>query len=178
MIAGALSEPGPARWYGLVVPPQREGAAEAWLALRGVYSFHPVKSRTVKIRGKCIRRESRYLPGYVFARFDGSIIWHRVQASPFISDAIRLSSGQPATLNPNDLKGIYAMRHRDEAEADAERQARTIRPGDRARILSGVFEGNEVEVCEIRSGEAVLRLTMFGDCVPVRIPLAGLHKIG
>jgi transcription antitermination factor NusG len=172
-----ITSPGAPRWYGLIVPPQKEGAAEQWLSLRGVYAFHPVKSHVVAIRGKRIRRESRYLPGYVFARFDGAIIWHRVQASPFISDAIRVSTGQPATLNPDDLKGIYSMRHRDEAEAEAERQSRTIRAGDRARILSGVFEGQEVEVCEIRAGGAVLRVQMFGGEVAATIPLASMRKI-
>lgn len=163
-------------WYALIVPPQREGAAEQWLGLRGVYAFHPVKTRTVTVKGKRIRRESCYLPGYVFARFGGSIIWHRVQESPYIADAIRLSCGAPATLNPEDLAGIYAMRHRDDESAEAARRARTVRPGDRARILSGVFEGSEVDVIEIRSGEAVLRLTLFGD-VPVRVPVALLDKM-
>lgn len=178
MMLAPLAAPAPARWYGLIVTPQREAQAVAWLALRGVYGFYPVKHRTVTVRGKKLRRESRYLPGYVFAKAPGRIIWSRVQSCPFIANAIRLSSGEPATLNPADLKAIYAMRHRDDDEAEAIRQARAIRPGDRARILSGVFEGSEVEVCEIRAGDAVLRLNMFGGEVPVRIPLAGLHKIG
>lgn len=168
---------GDSRWYGLIVMPQKEHQAEAWLALRNVYSFHPVKHKTVKIRGKAKRIESRYLPGYVFARFPGPIIWHRVQDSPFIRDAIRLSSGAPAVLNPDDLTAIYAMRHVEDAEAEALRRARTIRPGDRAAILSGVFSGHEVEVTEIRAGNAVLRINMFGGEVPATIPLASMRKI-
>lgn len=168
---------GDPRWYGLIVMPQKERQAEAWLALRNVYAFHPVKHKTVKIRGKVKRNESRYLPGYVFARFPGEIIWHRVQDSPFIRDAIRVSSGRPAVLNPDDLTAIYAMRHVEDAEAETLRRARTIRPGDRAAILSGVFSGQEVEVAEIRAGNAVLRINMFGGEIPASIPLASMRKI-
>jgi transcription antitermination factor NusG len=170
--------PGPARWYGLIVAPQREAASVGWLSRRGAYGFYPVRHRIVTRRGKPVRIESRYLPGYVFARFPGWIVWHRVQESPLITDAIRLASGEPATLDPGDLKCIHAMRHRDETEDRARAEAARFRRGDKARIMSGVLAGQEVEIGEIRSGSAVLRIAMFGGEVSATVPLAQLHKIG
>lgn len=160
--ARALYRPGEPRWHGVVVPPMREGQCEAWLERRGVYSFHPVTYRTVTIRGKRKRIESRYLPGYVFARFPGPAIWHRVMASLFVADAIRMSSGDPAILAPADLTNIHAMRAIDEAAEEARRNAAKIRRGDRVRMLSGIFEGEAVEVLSLDNGRVKIGMTLFG----------------
>lgn len=175
----ALFTDGAPRWHGLTVPPQHEAKAEAWLKVRGVYSFHPVTHRTVTIRGKKIRRESRYLPGYVFARFPGEAIWHRVLETPFITDAIRLFSGHPAFLKPKDLVDLHDMRSRDEAAEAKARHARTIHAGDRVRltgILSGIVPGDDVEVLTITNGRAKVRITMFGGEVDAEVSVSDLRK--
>lgn len=150
------------RWHALLATPQRETAAEEWLARRGVYSFHPVTRHTITRRGVAVVRVTRYLPGYVFARFPGAAIWHEVFAAPCIRDAIRLASGTPAILRPADLQAIHAMRDRDQQARQNTRQAAAIRRGDRARIL-GVMEGvGAGEVVEIGTGKTKVRLTLFG----------------
>lgn len=173
----AFYTPGDPRWHALIVIPQKEAAAEAVLARHGVYSFHPVTTRTTRVRGKRRTVQSRYLPGYVFARFPGPVIWHRLMASPLIADAVRHSSGWPAVLAPQDLERLHAMRAIDEAEAERERQAKVIRRGDRVRILSGAFEGEEVEVLALDGGAVKVRMCIMGAELPVQIVFAGVEKI-
>ena len=175
----ALYVPADPRWYALIVPPQREGQAVAYLERMGVYAFFPVKRKVSVIRGKRISRDSRYLPGYVFARFPGRPIWHKVFASAFISDAIRLrSTGEPGILRASDLAGIQAMAPRDEAKEAAHKRAKAIRPGDRAVVMGGILEGREIEVSEIRAGRAVFRVTMFGSDREAEVDAGLLRKGG
>jgi transcription antitermination factor NusG len=169
--------PGDPRWHALIVIPQREHAAEAMLSRHGVYSFHPVTSRTTRVRGKRKTVQSRYLPGYVFARFPGPVIWHRLVASPLIADAVRHSSGWPAVLAAQDLERLHAMRAIDEAEAERQRQARVIRRGDRVRILTGAFEGEEVEVLSLANGAVHVRMCILNTELPVQIVFSGVEKI-
>lgn len=175
--AGAFNIEGDPRWHALIVVPQKEQAAEAMLARHDVYAFHPVTTRTVSIRGKRKRVVSRYLPGYVFARFPGPVIWHRLMASPLIADAVRHSSGWPAVLMPGDLEKLHAMREIDEAEEERRRQAKVIRRGDRVRILSGAFEGEEVEVLDLAGGSVRVRMCILGSELPVQIVFSGVEKI-
>lgn len=168
---------GDPRWHALITIPQREDAAEAMLARHEVYAFHPVTTRTATIRGKRKTVRSRYLPGYVFARFPGPVIWHKLFASPLLADAVRHSSGWPAILMPADLERLHAMRAMDEAEMERQRQAKIIRRGDRVRILSGVFEGEEVEVLDLAGGHVRVRMCILGTELPVQIVFSDIEKV-
>lgn len=171
--------PGDARWHALTVPAMAEDRAEAWLALRGVYAFHPVKRRASRIRGKLIERKQRYLPGYVFARFPGPAIRHRVTACPFITGAVSLPDGQWGVLDPGDLRKLHAMRGVDDAKEQARASAARINRGDRVRVLTGlVGDGQEVEVMEVSAGKVKFRLRMFGADVPAEAMLANVEKVG
>lgn len=168
------------RWHALMTQPQAETKAEAWLKACGVYSFHPVTRRVVTIRGKAVSRVSRYLPGYVFARFPGEMIWHRVHTCTHIHDCIRMASGQPGILRPDDLTALHAMRDRDDEAMEAQRHAAMIRRGDKVRILSGLWQENApTEVVEIGShGKAKVRLIMFGAERLAEVDMTAMIKVG
>lgn len=169
---------GAPRWHALMTAPQAEAKAEAWLKARGVYSFHPVTRRVVTIRGKAVSRVSRYLPGYVFARFPGEMVWHRVHACTHVHDCIRMASGQPGILRPDDLTALHAMRDRDDEAREAQRHAAMIRRGDKVRVLSGLWSGQQTEVIAIRNGKAIVQLTMFGADREVEVAMAVMVKAG
>ncbi len=167
------------RWHVLTALPQREDAAERWLALRGVYAFHPVKSRVTRIRGREVEHWPRYLPGYVFARFPHRAIRHRVLSCPFVTGAIAMQTGAWGIIPPAALRGIHSMRKPDNADQDQIRRADRIRRGDRVKILSGLCGvGQTVEVHEVRHGKARVRLPMFGSDVPADIDLRRLERVG
>lgn len=177
---------GPARWIALTVLPQREDQAEAWLALRGVYAFHPVLMRRVTVRGHARDYARRYLPGYVFARFQGEPVRHLVMACDYITGALCDDRGGWGALASRELRALHAMRRVDAAAearrseaAERRRRAALVRAGDGALFRCGVFAGQTCEVVELRAdGGAVVRLSLFGgeitaqarteDMVPVR----------
>lgn len=176
---------GPARWHALRVAPQREDQAEAWLRLRGVYAFHPVLMRRVR-RGATVREYARrYLPGYVFARFDGAPVVHRVLACPFIIGALCLGGGAWGVLEPDRLRAIHAMRRLD-AEGEAARAAAAkrrvaeamVRRGDGALFTGGAFAGQRCEVVDLSAeGGAQVRMRLFGADVLVSAQVADLIRL-
>lgn len=175
----AVNIPGDARWHALTVAPQKEQAAGAWLELRDVYAFHPVTRRTTLIRGKRIERESRYLPGFVFALFKGPAIYSRILDSPFITGALTMQSGHWGIIRPNDIRKLHAMRSVDEAQKAQVEEAKRIRKGDKVRVLSGLMgEGQEVEVIELRAGKARFKIHMFGADISAEADVDRLHKLG
>lgn len=167
---------GSPRWHCLRVLPQREAACEAWLAQRDVHAFHPVKVKYKHVRGRSVRLSSRYLPGYVFARFPGPLIWHRLKDTcPMVSDAVRTSTGQLAVLDPSDLRLLQRMADVDKDIQDRRAMAARIGKGDVVRLTDGAFEGMEVEVMELRGDKAQFKIRMFGaDDIDA---VAGLDKM-
>lgn len=183
---GQIVIEGPARWHALKVQPQCEDQVEAWLSLRGVYGFHPVLRRTTRVRGKVREYDRRYLPGYVFARFPGEAVQHRVMLCPWITGAICAEGGYWGVLDPPDLQAIHAMRKVIAAHAEARaakiaarRRAALVHVGDGAMFRSGPLAGIHGEVVALAAtGGATVRLTLFGrevdisaqgeDLVPLR----------
>ena len=177
-------EDGDPRWHALIVAPMREQHAEGWLRARGVYSFHPVRVRHKKVRGKARRIVSRYLPGYVFALFPGRIIAHRVVGTPFITDMVRMANGEPGRLAPKDLRALHAMREVDEQTQEAEARQRQkikdqsrLRRGDRAVLLTGVMAGQTVEVLDLTAGRAKFSIRMFGGDIPAEADVGELQRV-
>jgi transcription antitermination factor NusG len=187
--AGGLFLPGPGRWHALRVAPQREDQVEHWLGLRGVRAFHPVLRRVTRRCGREQAYDRRYLPGYVFARFPGEALVHRVLACPWIGGALCRSGGDWGILEPGKMRSIYAMRKLDAAQREAQaaakaraREARQLRVGDGAMFRAGPLEGMTGEVVALSAaGGATLRLVLFGreNLVPVdAADLVALRKAG
>jgi transcription antitermination factor NusG len=162
-------------WHALITYPQRERAGKLWLDRRGVYSFFPVKRQVRMAHGRRIERDSRYLPGYLFAAFPGAPIWYKILGSPFISNAIRGHNGEPGRLHPDSIVSLRAMASVDDEITNQWRVARTPRRGDRVRIKAGVFQGHEYEVVEIVSGNVRLKLQLLGR--ELDVPLDGVEKV-
>lgn len=175
--AGVLTTPGPRRWHALRCLPQREGIAEAWLARRGIDAFHPVTRRRVTRQGRRAEITTRYLPGYVFADFPGEPIRHRVLDCPVLTGAVTLSSGTWGWLDRAGMRRIVAMRAIDQglrqakrtqarrarrARLEALREAQRFTPGDRARMIGGLFPQAEVEIVEIAGPRVAFEIVIFG----------------
>lgn len=166
---------GSPRWYALRVAPQREEQAEAWLGRRGVYAFHPVLTVRTRRFGKLLEYHRRYLPGYVFARFRGDPIRHRVTASPFILGALARACGEWGILDPSALRQIHAMRPIDAATEAARREAKArlrsrlaAHVGGAAMFSAGAFAGQRCEVAELLAdGGVKVRMALFGSEVLV-----------
>ncbi|WP_179285862.1 transcription termination/antitermination protein NusG [Haematobacter missouriensis] len=176
---------GPARWYALRVAPQREDQVEAWLKRRGVYSFHPVLMRKVRRMGKVREYARRYLPGYVFARFPGEAVAHRLVGRCGITGALTRLDGSWGVVKPSDLRALHSMRKVDaETAAErrairaAERRASTVRAGERALFRAGPFSGLHCEVVELVAEDgAKVRVTLFGREIATHVSSSDLVVI-
>lgn len=119
--------------------------------------------------GRQVEAVRCYLPGYVFARFPGTVLRHRVAACQMVTGAVTLCSGEWGCLDPYGLRAIIAMRKVDHARRSAEqrmrRAARRLSPGDRAVVIGGLFGEARVEVVSIEAGEVRFRVAMFGGDV-------------
>jgi transcription antitermination factor NusG len=176
---GPLIRPGEHRWYALTTAPQRESAAKMWLERYGVVSFYPVVEGKKWRRNRMVPFQRRYIPGYLFAQFPGEPIWHILLSSPFVRDVLRRHDGTPGILHPDTLDRLHAMRAMD-GELEAKRAARRlIRKGDRVRLLSGPFEGQEVEVVEVdtAAGRAKFPIKLLGATL-AEIALDKVEKVG
>ncbi|WP_283178648.1 transcription termination/antitermination NusG family protein [Gemmobacter sp. 24YEA27] len=166
----AIFTPGKPDWYALRVAPQREDEAEAWLGIRGVSAFHPVLARQVRRHGILREYHRRYLPGYVFARFKGEPLPHRVMSCPWIIGALCLSNGEWGVLERSGLRKIHAMRKIDAGQRDARAALRArrlaearLRSGDGVMFRSGPFAGFRAEVVELKAeGGAMVKFELFG----------------
>lgn len=180
-----LCAPGPARWHALRVRRMREDQVEAWLARHGVYAFHPVVRRRVRVRGAVRDYDRRYLPGYVFARFPGPPAVHLVMACPWITGALCRTGGEWGVLDPDGLRAIHAMRRldADRREAQAAARARAIqaaqlRAGDQALFRAGPLADYCAEVVELTAdGGARVQLRLFGGDVLVTARASDLVRI-
>lgn len=181
----AIFGAGPARWHALRVGPQREEQAEAWLRRRGVLAFHPVLMRRVRRMGRVREYARRYLPGYVFARFPGEALPHRIVGHCGLIGALCRADGHWGVLDPADLRALYAMR-RIEAETEAQRRAMRaasrratmVRAGEPALFRAGPFAGVHCEVVEMTAeGGAKVRLALFGREVEMLSPVSDMVGI-
>lgn len=164
-------------WYALITLPQRESAARQWLDRRlGVYSFFPVKAERRHVRGRWIERQSRYLPGYLFARFPAEPNWYELLQSPFVHNAIRGSDGYPGRLHPDSLTAIKAMATVDDEIEHRWHLAARPRRGDRVRVKQGAFAGwDGLEVVEVVAGNVRLSLRLLGR--DLELPIEGVEKL-
>lgn len=176
---GPILREGELRWYALMVRPQREEAARAWLERYSVVSFYPVTDAKRMRRGKPVHYERKYLPGYLFAQFPGEPIWHVLLSSPFLRDVIRMHNGTPGILHPDTLQRLHAMRHMD-MDIEAKRRARRmINVGDTVKVMSGPLEGFEIEAVRVdaATGKGKFEIMIFGRVSEAELSLDQVKKI-
>ena len=169
---GPLVDPGPGRWHALTVTPTARAKIEVedWLARNGIYAFHPVLRISRRRGGRPVTVPRCYLPGYVFAKFEGAPRIHAVCAHPDVRGAIARADGTWGVLDHRDLRAIRAMADHARAALLATHAARkrrmaaaAPRPGGQALFRAGPLAGQTAQVVELRAGgSAVVRLRLFG----------------
>ena len=146
-------------WFVLIVPPQSELVATAWLARQGIAeAWHPTEMIYVRNRFKPGKRIPKLKPiatGYLFTRLDRRPIWDFLfaQSNGKISDVMRVGEN-PIALRDADLMAMKQMPERLRALRQAAIDAATIRPGDMATITGGHMDGWTIRVDSIKGGMA------------------------
>jgi len=152
-------------WFVLLVPPQGELAATAWLSRQGIAeAWHPTEMIYVRNRFKPGKRIPRIKPiatGYLFTRLDRRPIWPWMfdQSRGKISDVMRVGES-PIALRDADLMRMKELPERLRALRQAAIDASTIRPGDMATITGGHMDGWTIRVDSVKGGVAFFEATI------------------
>lgn len=152
-------------WYVFQTPPQKEVSAKAWFERRGVEAWYPSEQRWRKMprsRRKKAPYEARLVPRYVFARFTGHPAWDVVQSCRWVSRVVGID-GVPLPVSDDVMAQMAMVPERLEAIRKREVEKRTIRAGDKARILGGVMDGWVVDVSEVHEGVARFIVPILGQ---------------
>lgn len=163
-----FGEPTPARWYILKTAPQKEFAVEAWIKANGaVEAWLPTEKRWRKIpRGKRrkVEYQARLAPGYVFVCFDREPVWDvliaRANGKLF---GVVGEGGWPVAIPESAMARMKLMPARIEVLRAQAREARMVRPGDKARILEGPLVGWVVDVSSVDAGIARIVVPLLGE---------------
>lgn len=153
----------PEAWFLFTVPPQREGGAKAWFerigAVEAWYPTQPAWRIEAGKRRRKVAYRRRIAPGYVFVLVDRRVNWDVLfdHAMGRVTGVV-CRHGAPLPIGvdnlarmqdcPARLTGLQrAMRDRERAE----RLANQPRPGDRARVCTGLLSGRVVEIENVTS---------------------------
>jgi hypothetical protein len=145
-------------WFVLIVPPQSELVATAWLARHGVEAWHPRETVYVHARFKPHKLIPKIKPictGYLFARFTRRPVWDFLfaQSHGKIRDVMRIGE-RPVAIGEAELMVMQEVPERLRALRQAAIDAATIRPGDMATITGGHMDGWTIRVDSIKGGMA------------------------
>ena len=166
-------------WFVFQTPPQKEVSAKAWLERRGVEAWYPSETRWRRIpRGKRSKApyEARIVPRYIFARFTGYPAWDVVQSCRWLSHVVGVN-GTPMPVTDEVMANMDQVPARLEAIRQREIDKRTLRPGDKAKVATGPFEGWVVEVRQIHAGIASFIVPLFGGETVGKADKDALRKI-
>jgi hypothetical protein len=168
----------PALWFVLIVPPQGERRAIAWLADQGVTeAWYPTETVYVHARVPPYKRVPRIKPiatGYLFAKLDRRPIWDFLfsQSRGKISDVMRIGE-RPVALADSDLMQMREVPERLQSMREAIEDAKRVKPGDTVTIMAGGFTGWQVKVDDVIAG--VIRFTAPGG-LPVSVAEGKVSK--
>lgn len=189
-------------WFIIRCTSGQEGKAERYLERMGYpHAWHPKQKRRLSeaVYQRLLRAAKKlpnwarskppsrhkvipYVYGYVFLPTD-DIEPHRINGhhSPQVWMEVLCVNGNPYRLRDEDMTRMRDIPDTlkaliDEAERKAYEEWQAKRPviGGRAKVISGIFEGYEAVVTEIRAGEVVMDLTTVG---PVKLPETTVEKV-
>ena len=146
-------------WFVLIVPPQGELTATAWLARQGIAeAWHPTEMIYVRSRFKPGKRIPKIKPiatGYLFTRLHHRPIWPWLfeQSRGKVTDVMRVGEN-PVALRDDDLMRMKELPERLAEMRQAAIDAATIRPGDTATITGGHMDGWTITVDSVSGGVA------------------------
>lgn len=166
-------------WYILKAKPQKDPNARAWLKAQGVEVWYPTETRwRVVPRGKRkkVPYEARIAPGYLFAMFEHRPVWHVLFDQCCFLSAVVCQDGVPLPIPESILSEMQDVPQRLREMHEARAAARIIKPGDKAMVKDGPFEGWQVDVTAISGGVASFLLPLLG-MEEAKIPVSRLEKV-
>ena len=171
---------GALHWFLVRVPSNKELAAERILDDAGLVCFVPIERKFSRANNKVKRRtELRFpqIPGYVLVGLESPQVaaslydgygWDRLFRFKLVRGVVG-HDGRPVRVPFGQLRPMLQRQYNFRPVSEFE-------PGARAEILEGPFEGHVSEICDIKGGEAIMVLNLFGGEQEVRVALKLLGR--
>ncbi len=144
-------------WHCLIVPPQREAAARAYFMARDIFAFYPSHNVTRHLRGKKLVTERPLITTHLYVQFRANVNWDVLKARRLIT-GVYCMAGVPVVIPSAAIRHLQGMTVEAERLKEARAEMLRVRPGDKARVLSGPLAGLIVDVCSIAGGDAWIDL--------------------
>jgi transcriptional antiterminator NusG len=156
-----IGREGPPTWHCVIVPPQGEAKARAYLMAKGLYAFFPSELRARTIRGRKVEFERPYIPGHLYVQFRKRPQWHVLKARRLIT-GVFCTGNVPITIHRDVIRHLQGLTVEAQRLAEARAEMLRVREGDKATIISGALAGLVVDVGPITGDEAWLSLHFGG----------------
>ncbi len=168
-------------WYCFTTPAQKEPAALAWLAFRGIEAWRPTETRWRNVpRGKRkkVAYEAGIIPRYIFAAFSDAPNWYALQSCRYLSGVVQVPGmpGVPRIITEGEMARMTQIPQRLADEREAKRLANVIRKGDWAKITSGALEGVAVQVIDIAGDTARISVELLGAESKIEVQRLEKHQ--
>jgi hypothetical protein len=168
-------------WFALAVTSRREYQVARWLEDgRGWFTLVPLFEKWVlakKIRGgKLQAREKKSYPllgGFVFAGHIGTPDWTSLDSAFHIRGPLNCA-GVPLCLPESQ---ILRFQQGAATEAAKARTRGILKEGGRARVMSGAYQGHELDVTKIKGPWAEVLIPLFGTSIQGRVAVDSLEAL-
>ncbi|MEM9524799.1 MAG: transcription termination/antitermination NusG family protein [Pseudomonadota bacterium] len=144
-------------WHALMVAPRKEKIACEILKRYDVYAFYPQRTHKHWRHGRRIVRRFPIVSGIVYARFPRPPQWDVMRRTQTIT-GVFCSGGRPVDLPREVIRNIQGLPMEAERLMEARRELLKVGAGDRARLVSGPFEGFFVDITRVEAGRVWFRM--------------------
>lgn len=163
----------PPVWHVLIVPPQKERAVREYLRARDIYAFYPSEKSVRVHRGKKIETERPVVSQHVYAQFRQQPQWDVMKRVHRLISGVMCQGGTPIKVHSDIIRHLQGLTVEAQRLREARAEMLQVRPGDKAKIVSGPLAGFMVDVLEVKQGEAIISLMMGGR---VKAAIASLER--
>ncbi|MGB1388660.1 MAG: transcription termination/antitermination protein NusG [Paracoccaceae bacterium] len=138
-------------WHALIVAPQREAKTAGTLEGAGVEVKYPTVERTRHIQGKARKFIHPMISQIIYAKFSFAPNWDVMRSRGIITGVFSIGT-TPLALEGDDISRVMGLPTEAERIEQERIDAETPRPGERAEIITGPFEGFFVDVTRVHAG--------------------------
>jgi len=165
MHAGAAGHSPGARWYAVHTHPHSEQLAARHLKLQRFKTFVPMRLRTIKHARRFIMTKSAYFSRYLFVSFDVERDqWRSVNGTVGVVSVVM------GGMNPLPVPHGVVERLISATDRSGVLQSSTVVPGQKVRVMAGVFMDQLGILDRVDGADAVrILLEIMSRQVPVRI---------
>ncbi len=152
-----------------------EKAAKAGLEDKFEEVLIPVEEVVEARRGKNVKSERKFFPGYVLVKMDLSdTTWHMVQDIPKVTGFLG-AANKPQPISQKEAERILQQMQEG---AEKPRHAVAYEVGEKVKVIDGPFNSFAAVVEDVDADKGRLRVSVsiFGRATPVELEFSQVEK--